>query len=191
MLEQEILNYLSCNLLPKRYYHSLCVTELAVKLAKFYKENVYTVQTAALLHDCAKEMSLVQMKKYIQKNGLKIPCYDFVILHLPQVLHSYIGADIAEKKFKIKDKTILNAIKNHTIGRTNMSACEKILFVADSLSADRPYSYRKQYNKILFNGLDNVFKAVLCNKINYIISNFKLLHPNIVSIWNYYNSNKL
>ena len=188
MLEQQILDYLYHNLLPKRYYHSLCVTELAVKLAKFYNEDIYVVQTAALLHDCAKEMSLDNMQKYIEKNKLKIPYYDFVLLNLPQVLHSYIGADIAEKQFGIKNKEIINAIKNHTIGRTDMSKSEKILFVADSLSKDRNYPNREKLNKMLFGNLDDVFKMVLCNKIEYIISNFKLLHPDIVSIWNYYNA---
>lgn len=188
MLEQQILDYLSCNLLPKRYYHSLCVTELAVKLAEFYKEDIYVVQTAALLHDCAKEMSLENMQKYIEKNKLKVPYCNFVVLNLPQVLHSYIGADIAKKKFNIKNKEILNAIKNHTIGRIKMSKTEQILFVADSLSKDRIYPNKNKLNKMLFEGLDNIFKIVLCNKIEYILSNFKLLHPDIVSIWNYYNA---
>ena len=180
MLEQQILDYLSYNLLPKRYYHSLCVTELAVKLAEFYKEDIYIVQTAALLHDCAKEMSLENMQKYIEKNKLKVPYCNFVVLNLPQVLHSYIGADIAKKKFNIKNKEILNAIKNNTIG--------KILFVAVTLSKDIIYPNKNKLNKMLFEGLDNIFKIVLCNKIEYILSNFKLLHPDIVSIWNYYNA---
>ena len=190
-LEEKILHYLYHNLLPKRNYHTLCVTELAVKLARYYNENVYNIQTAALLHDCAKEMSLNQMRKYIEKNNLKIPHYNFVVSVLPQVLHSYIGSDIAKKKFGIKNEIILNAIKHHTIGRVGMSNCEKILFVADALSEDRKYKNKYKYNKILFDGLDTIFKLVLYNKINYVISNFKTLHPDIVSIWNYYNTDNL
>lgn len=191
MLEVRILNYLYYNLSPKRNYHSLCVAELAVRLAKNYALNMYNVQIAALLHDCAKGMNFDDMLKYIKKNDLKIPYYDFIISNLPQVLHSYIGADIAKRKFKIKNKIIINTIKYHTIGRVGMSDYEKVLFVADSLSEDREYKNKNKYNKLLFKGLDNIFKIVLYNKINYILSNSKLLHPDMVSIWNYYNTKTL
>lgn len=185
-MEQKIFNYLQKNLTPERYYHSLCVYELAVKLAKFYKVDVYTVSISALLHDCAKWMNTKQSKNYITKNNIKIKNYDFVIKYLPQILHSYIGADIAQKKFNIKSKNIINAIKHHTVGRVNMTIYEKIIFIADSLSADRKHKLPVA-KKDIFDNLDNVFKIVLQNKIKYVINQFKILHPDIINIWNFYN----
>ena len=94
-IEQKIYNYLSDNLKPERYRHVLAVNDLAIKLAKSYKLDVVKVSVAALLHDCAKNMTLEENVKYIKKNNLKIKYADFVIKYLPQVLHSYIDADIA------------------------------------------------------------------------------------------------
>ena len=186
-IEQKIYNYLSSHLKPERYNHVLAVNDLAIKLAKNYKIDVMKISIAALLHDCSKNMSLEENIKYIKKNNLKIKYSDFVIKYLPQVLHSYIGADIAQKKFNIKDKEIINSIRNHTVGRIGMSKFEKIIFVADALSLDRQYNKNFVSKEIMFNDLDKTFKLVLQNKIKYVVSNFKVLHPDIIKIWNYYN----
>ena len=185
-MEQKIFDYLQKNLTPKRYHHTICVYELAVNLAKFYNEDIHAVSIAALLHDCAKCMTTEQSIKYIIKNKIKIKYYDFAITYLPQVLHSFIGADIAKKTFRIKNKNIINAIKNHTVGRTKMTNIEKIIFIADALSADRKHKLPVP-KKDIFSNLNNVFKLVLQNKIKYVVSNFQILHPDIVKIWNYYN----
>jgi nicotinate-nucleotide adenylyltransferase len=186
-IEQKIYNYLSSNLKPERYNHVLAVNDLAIKLAKSYNVNVMKVSIAALLHDCAKNMTLENYVKYIKKNNLKIKYVDFIIKYLPQVLHSYIGADIAKRKFNITDKEIINSIENHTVGRIGMSKYEKIIFIADALSLDRKYNKKFVSKKIMFSDLDKTFKLVLQNKIKYVVSNFKVLHPDIIKIWNYYN----
>ena len=186
-IEQEIYKYLASHLKPERYNHVLAVNDLAIKLAKNYKLDIMKISISALLHDCAKNMTLEEYIKYIEKNNLKIKNMGFVIKYLPQVLHSYIGADIAKKEFSIKDKEIINSIKNHTVGRVGMSKYEKIIFIADALSLDRQYKKNFVSGKIMFSDLDKTFKLVLQNKIKYVVSNFKVLHPDIIKIWNYYN----
>jgi nicotinate-nucleotide adenylyltransferase len=186
-IEQKIYNYLSSHLKLERYNHVLAVNDLAIKLARSYKLDIMKVSVAALLHDCAKNMSLEENIKYIKKNKLKIKNADFVVKYLPQVLHSYIGADIANKEFNVKDKEIINSIKNHTVGRVGMSKYEKVIFIADALSLDRKYKKSFVSKKIMFSDLDKTFKLVLQNKIKYVVSAFKVLHPDIIKIWNYYN----
>ena len=187
-IEKQIYNYLYLHLKPERYNHVLAVNDLAIKLAKNYKLDIFKVSIAALLHDCAKNMTLEEYIKYIKQNNLKIKYFDFVVKYLPQVLHSYIGADIAKKIFHIKDKEIINSITNHTVGRIGMSKYEKVVFIADALSLDRKYKKKFVSKKIMFGDMDKTFKLVLQNKIKYVVSNFKVLHPDIIKIWNYYNS---
>ena len=186
-LESNIFDYIYKKLSLERYNHTIYVYNFAKKLAVNYGENVYNVQIASLLHDCAKNMSLKESKRYILDKNIKIKYFDFLSLYAPQVLHSYIAADIAKNKFKITNIEILNAIKNHTVGRVNMSNCEKIIFVADSLSPDRKFKIRFISKKKLLSNLDEAFKLVLQNKINYVVSKFQVLHPDIIDIWNYYN----
>ncbi|MFA7074377.1 MAG: bis(5'-nucleosyl)-tetraphosphatase (symmetrical) YqeK [Endomicrobiaceae bacterium] len=188
ILENNIFWYLYKKLSPERYDHTICVCDLAVRLALKNNEDVYNVQLAALLHDCAKDMSLQESKKYVLNRKLNIKYSDFLLCYAPQVLHSYIGADIAKNKFKIRNKDILNAIENHTVGRINMSVCEKIIFVADFMSPDRKFKRNFSNNKKYLSGnLNEAFKYVLQNKINNIVSKFQMLHPDVINIWNYYN----
>jgi nicotinate-nucleotide adenylyltransferase len=186
-LDNKIFDYIYKKLSYERYNHTINVCKLAVKLAHRYNTDPYNVQIAALLHDCAKNMSLEESKKYISQRKIYIKYADFLYRHAPQVLHSYIGADIAEKQFKIINGDILNAIKHHTVGRTGMSVCEKIIFVADSLSPDRKFNKNIVSGSQLFDDLDKSFLLVLKNKINYIISKFQILHPDVINVWNYYN----
>ena len=186
-LESNIFDYIYKKLSLERYNHTIYVYNFAKKLAMHYSENIYNVQIAALLHDCAKDMSLKESKRYILDKNIKIKYFDFLSLYAPQVLHSYIAADIAKNKFKITNIEILNAIKNHTVGRVNMSNCEKIIFVADSLSPDRKFKTKFINKKKLLLNLDEAFKLVLQNKINYVVSKFQVLHPDVIDIWNYYN----
>lgn len=186
-LEADIFDYIYRKLSPERYNHTMLVYELAKKLAVNYGENVYNIQLASLMHDCAKDMSLKESKKYIIEKNVRIKYLDFLYSYAPQVLHSYIGADIAKDRFKITNIEVLNAIKNHTVGRVNMSNCEKIIFIADSLSPDRKFKTKFINKKKLLLNLDEAFKLVLQNKINYVVSKFQVLHPDIIDIWNYYN----
>ncbi|MDD3065196.1 MAG: bis(5'-nucleosyl)-tetraphosphatase (symmetrical) YqeK [Endomicrobiaceae bacterium] len=185
-MENEIFDYLYKHLKTERYEHTLQVYELASKLAANYNEDVYNIQIAALLHDCGKWMTADESKNYISVNKVKIKYYPFILKYAPQILHAYISEDIAKKKFGVKNTEILNAVKYHTVGRINMSNAEKIIFIADALSPDRKLKFNMEHD-ILYGDLNRTFKFVMQNKIQYVVSKYKVLHPDIVSIWNYYN----
>ncbi|MDD5020872.1 MAG: bis(5'-nucleosyl)-tetraphosphatase (symmetrical) YqeK [Endomicrobiaceae bacterium] len=185
-MENKIFDYLYKYLNSERYEHTLHVYDFATKLATNYNENIYNIQIASLLHDCGKWMTLQESQEYIAINKVKIKYYSFILKFAPQILHAYISEDIAKRKFKIKNKKILNAIKYHTVGRINMSSAEKIVFIADALSPDRKFKFNIEKDTI-YKDLDQTFKLVLQNKIQYVISRFKVLHPDIINIWNSYN----
>jgi predicted HD superfamily hydrolase involved in NAD metabolism len=184
-LEKHIFDYLSRHLVPARFEHSYNVAMLAVELALKHNENIMNAQIAGLLHDCAKN---VDVKKFIsllkkQKNA-KFFCniYKFS----PYLLHSFAGAIIAQKEFKIKDKDVLNAIKNHTLGRSNMSKLEKIIFIADFCSKDRKFKDTKIICSLAKESLDKAFIKVLKEKITYLICNDCWICPKAIDTWNFY-----
>ena len=49
------------------------------------------------------------------------------------------GAAFLEFGLGIRDRELLSAVRCHTSGRKNMTLLEKVLFVADYISADRDY----------------------------------------------------
>lgn len=187
-IEEQIFDYLSQCLSPKRFEHSYNVATLAVDIASNNYANVLKAQTAGLLHDCAKHIPNTSLISLL-KNRKNFKYFKEISNISPQLLHSFAGAIIAKEKFKIKDKDTLNAIKNHTLGRANMSVLEKVIFVADSASLDRKWLHAKRIRNLARTDLDKAFLETLKNKIEYVINDGSWLCPQTVNTWNWYVSN--
>lgn len=143
----EIKNYLKENLSSERYFHTLGVMEEAVELAKRYNVDIEKAEMAGLLHDNAKCMTKEDLRKFISEN---LPDLDENELKNYKTLHAPVGAYFAKEKFKVSDSEIISAIRWHTLGRVNMTALEKIVFLADKIEKNtRDIEYRNQIIKIL------------------------------------------
>lgn len=189
-IEKKIFDYLSKYLGYERYEHSYNVAMLAVKLASMHnKKNMLKAQIAGLLHDCAKYMTDEKLVNFFKKNNKNLECFCEIIRFSPHLLHSFTGEIIARENFKIKDKDILNSIRNHTLGRENMSILEKIIFVADSVSYDRKWENAEEMRNLAKKDLDEAFLKILKRKIEYTIDNSVFLCRQAVSTWNWYVSN--
>ncbi|MDR3256461.1 MAG: bis(5'-nucleosyl)-tetraphosphatase (symmetrical) YqeK [Endomicrobium sp.] len=188
-IEKQIFDYLSKHLTPKRFKHSYNVAILAVELASKNNIDILKAQTAGLLHDCAKYMTDKELVNFLKGCNKSFKYFKEIVKFSPHLLHSFAGEIIAKKEFKIKDKNILNAIKNHTQGRENMSILEKIIFVADSVSNDRKWSHVRRLQNLAKQDLDKAFFEVLTKKIEYVIDRGIWLLPQTVDTWNWYVSN--
>jgi len=189
-MEKKIFEFLIKHLSPKRFEHSYNVSKLAVELARIYGVDILKAQTAALLHDCAKYQKTSALISSLKKRRKTIKNFNDIKKHYPHVLHSFAGELIAEKKFKIKDKSVLKAVRNHTLGEKNMSMLEKILFVADAVSIDRKHRGGAKIRKLAKTDIDAALKAVMIKKIEYVLKSGGLLCPKTLEVWNYYASKK-
>lgn len=130
----ELDNYIKKTLSKKRYLHTMGVYKEALNLCRLYGADENKAAIAALLHDCAKDMSADEKIKACKK--YEIRCSGILKKQI-DLTHPLIGAKIAEDIFGIKDRDILHAIKYHTTGRRNMSLLEKIIYVADCIEPGR------------------------------------------------------
>lgn len=148
--------YLRAVLPEKRLVHTANVVVSALKKAKENGLDKNKVIIACTLHDCAKYVDASSVEGFEVPNGMPKP-----------VVHAYLGAYIAEKILKINDEEITNAIRYHTSGRPNMTALEKLVFVADMIEEGRSYEgvdfLRNEYEN---KSLDECF--VSCLKEEYI-----------------------
>lgn len=119
---------------PKRFIHSLGVSQTAVSLAMCYGEDLEFAQMAGLLHDCAKCMKYDKMLEEAKAANLPM---SKIQEENPVLLHGALGSYYAEKLYHIKEEPVLNAIYYHTLGRPNMSMLEKIVHVADYIEPNR------------------------------------------------------
>lgn len=156
----------------KRYKHSLRAAELAEKLAEKYDEDKEKAYLAGLIHDCAK----YNEKAYIDKLNIDISSYKISSIKDP-VLHSFLGAEVAEKVYNISDKYILEAIKYHTTGKKSMTKLEKIIFIADAIEPGRNFKGLDKIRKLADKDLDQAMLSLLDSNIIFLISKEALIHP--------------
>ncbi len=131
-LEREVKTHLT----ERRFYHSQCVAEEAARLARRYGADVEKARLAGILHDI--------MKDTVPEEQLKILTDSGIILTDAQrrnrkLWHALSGAVYLREKLGIEDREIVEAVECHTSGKGNMTLLDKVLFVADYISADRDY----------------------------------------------------
>ncbi|MDR3112458.1 MAG: bis(5'-nucleosyl)-tetraphosphatase (symmetrical) YqeK [Elusimicrobiota bacterium] len=187
-LEKDIFDYLSANLSDKRFDHSLNVANLAVELAKKNNVDIAKAQIAGLLHDCAKCTPSLDWIKFFKDKKKPSKYFKEISLFCPPLLHSFAGEIIAKENFKIKDKDILNAIKNHTLARENMSKLEKLVFVADATSIDRKFKNVSFFRKLAKKDIENAFLKLLTIKIKHNLERDTWICPQSITSWNWYIS---
>ena len=120
----------------KRFYHSQCVAEEAARLAVLYGADPEKARLAGLLHDILKDTPAEEQLKILQGFGIMMNDTE---LANRKLWHAISGAAFLEFGLGIRDRELLSAVRCHTSGRKNMTLLEKVLFVADYISADQDY----------------------------------------------------
>ena len=100
--------------------------------------------------------------------------------------HNKLGAVIAVKVFGVKDKAVLSAIRKHSTADNNMSALDKIIYIADSAEKNRKFKGVDGIRRAAKKDLTLGFVAALAKKINYVLEGGKTIHPKSISAWNRY-----
>ena len=117
-----------------RYRHTLGVMYTSAALAMRYDADLNHAQVAGLLHDCAKCIPNDKKLRMCEKAGLEVTETE---MKAPYLLHSKLGAYLAQEKYGVDDPDILGAIRSHTTGKPDMSLLEQIVFIADYIEPMR------------------------------------------------------
>ena len=165
----------------RRYIHSLNVAESAVQLARHYGADEEKAETAGILHDCCKEIPREEMLQIITDGGIIL---DAVEQGAPKLWHAISGSIYASDTLGITDNDIINAIRYHTTGRANMSLLEKIVFIADFISAERDYNGIEIMRQKAFECLEDAMLFGLQFTITDLTSRKLTVHSNAVACYN-------
>ena len=168
-------------LTPKRFRHTMNVVEAAEKLARTFGCDPDQARLAALLHDCAKNLTDDQQLDYAQKHQIKI---DRVSQNDPQLLHGPVGAVLAGERYGITDTAIQNAIGCHTTGCKHMNTLDKIIYLADYIEQDRSFPGVETIREIAETDLDGATIMALTNSICHVAQTGALLHKRTIDARN-------
>ena len=181
--KEEILKWLKANLNEERYSHSIGTAECARVLASIFHLDEEKAYIAGLLHDAAKcfpkDTLLNIIESYLDINSAEKENY--------KTLHAPVSAYVAKNTFGVTDSEILSAIRWHTLGKTDMSTFEKIIFIADKIEPNtRDKQYYTDMMKIISeeNGLNKALLVCYKHTITSLVERNLKICTHTIDIYN-------
>lgn len=138
----------------KRVPHVIGVEEEAVRLAQFWGADQEHARHAAILHDCTKYLELDEQLALCGQYGVAL---DALEQRAVKLLHAKTGACIARGVFGEPDE-VYQAIFWHTTAKADMTALEKIIYIADYIEPNRDFDGVERLRALAYQDLD---KALL------------------------------
>ncbi len=164
-----------------RYIHSLNVADSAKILAAKYGCDEEKAYTSGLLHDVMKNADDEEQLEVISKAGWELTDCEKANKKL---WHAVAGAAYMKTELGIEDEDMIEAVRYHTTARKNMSVLEKVIYVADFISADRDYPEVDDVRKAANESLEKAMMLGLEFCIQEIAKRRQILHPDSVDAYN-------
>ncbi|MEE1064619.1 MAG: bis(5'-nucleosyl)-tetraphosphatase (symmetrical) YqeK [Acutalibacteraceae bacterium] len=179
--DEKIIELIRSKLELRRFQHSLNVAESARYLAEKYGGYADKAYTAGLLHDVMKNASEEEQLGVITEAGIEL---------LPEerankkLWHAIAGAAYIKKVMGIDDKELYKAVRYHTTGRAGMSLLEKIVYLADYISAERNYKDVDVMRKLCDESMDAAVLYALEFGIPDLVKRGSVIHPDSLDLYN-------
>lgn len=164
-----------------RLRHSLAVADSCRELARQYGGDEEKMFLAGLLHDVMKEASREETFALAEKYGITLSELE---KNNKKLWHAIVGAGYLQHELHIDDEEVLTAVRYHTTGRAQMSLGERILFVADFISADRDYDGVETVRKKAAVSLEDAMLEGLSFTITELVENGRCVHPDTLYAYN-------
>ncbi len=178
---EEFKSLIKGKLKESRFIHSLNVADSAKELAHLYGCDEEKAYTAGLLHDVMKNASEEEQLNVINKAGWQLTDCEKANNKL---WHAIAGAAFMKTELGIADNELIEAVRYHTTARKNMSVLEKVIYVADFVSADRNYPEVDEVRKASRESLEKAMMLGLEFCIQEIAKRRQILHPDSVDAYN-------
>ena len=180
--DAEYIEVLKGRLTEKRFIHSLNVADTSRELAKIYGYDQDIAYTAGLIHDCCKDTPAGLQLSYMLENGAELTDVE---ISTAKLYHAMSGSIFVKKEFGIENQDIINAVRYHTTGRKNMNLLEKIVFIADFISAERDYDGVEIMREKAKRSLDEAIVEGLGFTIKDLIDRGeRFVHPDTIDAYN-------
>ncbi len=178
---EEFKSLIKGKLKESRFVHSLNVADSAKELALLYGCDEEKAYTAGLLHDVMKNASEKEQLNAINKAGWQLTDCEKAN---PKLWHAVAGAAFMKTELGIEDNDLIEAVRYHTTARRKMSVLEKVIYVADFVSADRNYPEVEEVREASKQSLEKAMMLGLEFCIQEIAKRRQILHPDSVDAYN-------
>lgn len=176
---------------PKRFQHSLGVSDACAQLAKEYGLDVKKARLAGLLHDWDKGYDDEQARARVYELGMEDELSPYVVENMPGTLHGITAARALGREFPEIPGDVLQAISRHTTAALDMSPLDMALYIADAIEPNRQFGrideLRSHVGKLT---LQELYFETYEYWVFLLFERRKPLHPDTITIWNAYTSQR-
>ncbi|WP_288906454.1 bis(5'-nucleosyl)-tetraphosphatase (symmetrical) YqeK [uncultured Treponema sp.] len=165
LLTEKVRRYVKKSVSEKRYSHSVRTAEMCRKLCALYGLDEKTGYFAGISHDMCKNFKPEQLLSLAQEDGADVSELE---RKKPSLLHGRAAAVLLKNDFGVTDSSVLEAVANHTFGKTGMCSLAKVLYAADKIEPGREHVTEDYLARLLALSLDGLVKAVLEENIDYL-----------------------
>lgn len=178
------LVWLSENVPESRIEHILRVEAMAIALAEAHQLDREQAAQAGLMHDLAKFFKPARLLQMARTEGLVL---DPVLTAYPHLLHADVSAIVARDEFGIRDETVLDAIRNHTLGQPGMDSLSCAVFLADTLEPGRGNTPELEaLRQVSYENLEQAVWLTCDYTLRYLLNSRQVIHPRAVLTRNWF-----
>lgn len=164
-----------------RYVHSLGVAIAAKELAARYGANEDEAYVAGLLHDVTKNEDTENQLQMLKNDDIILSQIE---LSNKKLWHAMSGEVYLRKELSIENEDMLMAVRYHTTGRAGMSLLEKIVYIADYISAERDYPDVEVMRTLSKESLEKAALYSLKYTLNKLSKCELVIHPDSLAFYN-------
>lgn len=169
---------------PKRYAHSLGVARTAAELAETYGVDVFDAAAAGLIHDWDKILPDAELLARAAQLGVTVSGSPS---HAVPLLHGPVAARELPERFPDLSPEVFQAVARHTVGSTDMTPLDMVVFVADAIEPGRKGDYAVRLRELVGSvSLTELFFQCFSQGLAYVIQTGRYLYPTAIDIYDRY-----
>lgn len=189
-------DYINCNrddllgkmaeLLPeKRLTHCLGVEKTARELAQRFGVDEEKAGLAGLLHDYAKELSDQEFLDLIDQYQLDPDLKNWG----NNIWHGMVGIYKIQEDLNLQDPEILRAIEIHTVGASQMTDLDKVIYVADYIEHNRAFPGVDEARDIAKQSLNQAVAYETARTVEHLAHQGLPIYPQTIETYNAFMNN--
>lgn len=179
--DEKITELIRSRLKETRFVHSVNVAKCAAELAEIYGGDKEKCYTAGLLHDITKNAPPQEHEEIFRLAGTQLSPDE---KENKKLWHAMSGAEFVKHKMGIDDEEIYLAVRYHTTGRAGMTLIEKIVFIADFISAERDYDDVDVMRALAAVSLEKAMLYALRYTVPDLVKKGQTIHKDSISLYN-------
>ena len=179
--KEQYIALLKEKLKETRFQHSLNVADAAVMLAKKFGADEDKAYLAGLLHDITKNETDENQLQIMESGGIILSKTQ---RENPKLWHAMSGMVYLRDTLGVTDEDVLGAVRWHTTGKAGMTLLEKVVFIADYISAERDYPDADVMRRLSATSLDAAALYALKYSLRHLSEKEKPICEDSVAYYN-------